>query len=237
MSHDDEVITRSRTRAPSWAEYLGIFLPPRSDLFEWAGRMNADKSSLSVGVFYLIRHAEPLRISPGRPEVESPLSDRGRRAAEQLPAQFVTVELDEIYSSPYRRARETVEPLARARNLSVIEIQEFRERTLGDGPFADPIFLRAVRATWDDFGFIHPGGESNESAQKRARLALNELLVRHGGRPIAISTHATLLALIVNSFDPSFGFEFWRQITMPDVYRLEVHGNRRPQIRRVGSNS
>jgi len=181
--------------------------------------------------------AEPLRISPGRPEVESPLSDRGRRAAEQLPARLVTVELDEIYSSPYRRARETVEPLARPRNLSVLEIREFRERTLGDGPFPDPIFLRAVRATWDDFGFIHPGGESNESAQKRARLALNELLVRHGGRPIAISTHATLLALIVNSFDPSFGFEFWRQITMPDVYRLEVHGNRRPQIRRVGSNS
>jgi len=206
-------------------------------LFERAGRINADKSSLGVSVFYLIRHAEPLRISPGRPEVESPLSDRGRRAAEQLPARFVTVELDVIYSSPYRRARETVEPLARAKNLSVIEIQEFRERTLGDGPFADPIFLPAVRATWDDFGFIHPGGESNESAQKRARLALNELLVRHGERPIAISTHATLLALIVNSFDQSFGFEFWRQITMPDVYRLEVHGNRRPQIRRVGSNS
>ena len=99
--------------------------------------MNADKSSLRTGVFYLIRHAEPLRISPGRPEVESPLSDRGRRAAEQLPARFVTVELEEIYSSPYRRARETVEPLARAKNLSVLEIQEFRERTLGDGPTAD----------------------------------------------------------------------------------------------------
>jgi 2,3-bisphosphoglycerate-dependent phosphoglycerate mutase len=189
-----------------------------------------------MSIFYLIRHADPLRNSSGRPEGESPLSDRGRRDAEQLASGFVAVELDAIYSSPYRRARETVEPIARAKGLSIREIQNFRERTLGDGPFADPIFLSAVRATWDDFGFIHPGGESNASAQKRARLALSELLVRHGGRPIAISTHATLLALIVNSFDQSFGFEFWRQITMPDLYRLEIHDNRCSRIERIVPN-
>ncbi len=187
-----------------------------------------------MSIFYLIRHAEPLRNPRGRPEGESPLSDRGRRDAEQLASRFVAVELEAIYSSPYRRARETIEPLARAKKLSILEIRDFRERTLGDGPFADPTFLDAVRATWEDFGFIHPGGESNASAQRRARLALNELLVRHAGRPIAISTHATLLALIVNSIDPSFGFEFWRQITMPDLYRLEIYDNRGPRIERIG---
>lgn len=186
-----------------------------------------------MSLAYLIRHAEPLFGPDGRPATDAALCERGRRDATNLVTRFADVKIEAIYSSPFRRARETVTPLARSRNLQIFDVLDLRERALGHGPFDDSDFELAVRATWTDFSFAHPGGESNAAAQSRGIAALRDLQARHGNGAIILSSHATLVALILNSFDSSIGFEFWRGISMPDVHRLEVDQTAAPRISRV----
>jgi Histidine phosphatase superfamily (branch 1) len=109
----------------------------------------------------LVRHAH----APWSPDESGGLSPEGRLAAERLAGILAAERIDAIYSSPYSRARETVDPLARRLSLAIHEIADLRERHLGGGAFDD--FRAAVRATWDDFSFAHPGGETNAAAQRR----------------------------------------------------------------------
>ncbi len=48
-----------------------------------------------------------------------PLSNKGQKQAEELVAMFKPFTISDIYSSPYLRCVQTVEPLARARRLQV----------------------------------------------------------------------------------------------------------------------
>jgi 2,3-bisphosphoglycerate-dependent phosphoglycerate mutase len=41
------------------------------------------------------------------------------------------------------------------------------------------------------------------------------------------------MTLILNGFDPSFGYEFWRELSFPDVYALEFEGTALNRVRRM----
>jgi 2,3-bisphosphoglycerate-dependent phosphoglycerate mutase len=68
----------------------------------------------------VIRHALPVRTAneDGSP-ADPPLSETGRQQAARLAAWLKDERIDALYSSPMRRARETVQPLADARGLAV----------------------------------------------------------------------------------------------------------------------
>ena len=59
---------------------------------------------------YLIRHAESDRSV--RKSGSRPLTEKGREDALKLVGLFQGMEIDRIYSSPYKRALDTVSPLA-----------------------------------------------------------------------------------------------------------------------------
>jgi 2,3-bisphosphoglycerate-dependent phosphoglycerate mutase len=40
-----------------------------------------------------------------------------------------------------------------------------------------------------------------------------------------LATHGNLLALVLNALDPRFGYEFWRQLSFPDLYQLMFDGS------------
>src|SRR6185312_13705922 len=62
----------------------------------------------------LVRHAEAVAPSdPHHEENDRPLTDAGRRDAERLAGALAAEAADAIYSSPYPRAVQTVEPFAR----------------------------------------------------------------------------------------------------------------------------
>ena len=56
-----------------------------------------------------------------------PLDERGRRQAKALVAQLEAYPLTAIYSSPAARCTQTVEPIANARSLPVLEREELSE--------------------------------------------------------------------------------------------------------------
>lgn len=179
-------------------------------------------------VAILVRHAH----ADWTPDENRSLSTAGYAAAAALAERLRHLPVDALYASPAARARQTVEPIAAARGLPVHIVDDLRERVLGAGPFDD--WLAAVRAVWDDADFAWLGGESNRVAQGRGVAALERILALHAGQHVVIGTHGNLLALILQHYDPSVDFAFWRSLTMPDAYRLRFGANG-IQYSRIGS--
>lgn len=175
----------------------------------------------------LVRHAHAEWV----PDETRPLSAEGRRDAERLVPLLVSIAPDTLYSSPYVRARQTIEPLAERLALPIEEIEGFRERTLADG--AVPDFEGAMLASWQDFSLAFPGGETSSEAQERIHAAFEELTARHATGTVIVATHGNVLALLFNRFDPKHHYEFWRSITWPDVFRLSVDDGRVASIERL----
>jgi 2,3-bisphosphoglycerate-dependent phosphoglycerate mutase len=169
---------------------------------------------LSVTTIYLVRHAH----ADWSPDDNRPLSPAGIEAAERVKQTLSPFPIGAIYTSPSRRAMMTVVPLAESLSLSPGPVDDLRERALPVESVAD--FERLVRAFWASPG--EPmAGESNTQAQARGVAVLRRVLARHDGQHVVVSTHGNLLALILNAYDSAIGFEFWRRLSFPDVYRVE----------------
>jgi broad specificity phosphatase PhoE len=148
-----------------------------------------------------------------------PLSRAGQRAAEKVAARLIAAPIRAIYSSPSRRAIDTVAPLAIRLGLEPVIVPELRERELP--VVAASEFERTVREAWQTPERALQGGESNVAAQARGVPVIRDVLARHRGDEVVVSTHGNLLALILNAFDASVGFDFWKGLSFPDVYQAD----------------
>ncbi|KAB1197605.1 MULTISPECIES: histidine phosphatase family protein [Haloferax] len=171
-------------------------------------------------VVSFVRHAH----SPYVPNAERTrgLSARGRRDAAAVTAHLADV-ADVVVTSPFERARATVEGIADAAGVPLIEDEDFRERELAGDHVED--FDSAVEHLWANPTASHPGGESHVEAQARGVAAVERLVDAYPGRHVVVGTHGTLMALVFNAFDPRYGYEFWTGLSTPDVYEATfIHG-------------
>lgn len=168
---------------------------------------------------YLIRHAHAF----WQPEAheQSPLSAKGHKAAQRVAEIMGELPITAVYSSPARRAQQTIQPLAQRRQLPVLEQHGLSERRLSGIPVPDADFREAVRHSWAHPQDALPGGEPNQLAQQRGVRAIEQIRANHPGEHIAIATHGNLLALILQHYDASVDFAFWQGMTMPDIYQLD----------------
>lgn len=170
-------------------------------------------------IFYLVRHAHANWL----PDENRPLSERGFLDAQRVADILHQFSVSAIYASPYRRARQTVEPLAGQLNLSFNILPNLRERQLARDPVEN--FAEAVKKVWQNPSFAHPGGESNVVAQQRGMGVVNQLKQQHPTDHVVLATHGNLMALILQHFDSTLGYEFWKSLLMPDIYRLTPDDN------------
>ena len=174
----------------------------------------------------LIRHAEPEAVgAPGVSDDDRPLTDAGRAAAEELAAEFDGYGLTAIYSSPYLRAVQTINPLAQRRGLEVQLLSDLRERRLAREALDD--WRATLQHAWSDADYAAPGGESGRDAQRRAVALLDLLRSRHpdGGR-LVLASHGNLISLVLQALEPDVDFEFHMAMPNPAVYRLTHDGVR-----------
>jgi 8-oxo-dGTP diphosphatase len=75
----------------------------------------------------LVRHAAAGVRKPGPGDEARPLSATGLAQAAGLVRQLEAVELARVLSSPFTRCRQTVEPLASARTLTVEDLEALAE--------------------------------------------------------------------------------------------------------------
>jgi len=140
-----------------------------------------------------------------------------------------------IYSSPEKRAYQTISPFAEQLGIPIEINADLRERKLGDKAFED--FLGTVEIAWQNPIFAHPGGESNADAQKRGLAVVKRLQAKHPNEAVVLSTHGNLIALILQGFDSKIDFLFWKSLSMPDIYRLDFQRFEKKLINRLWLNN
>lgn len=172
----------------------------------------------------LVRHAEP--VPPGDPRYEEndrPLSATGAEQALRLAARLADPPPAAIYSSPYARAVQTIEPLSDRTGLAIGIIDDLRERLLATGPLPD--WLSQLQQCFADFDARAPGGESSREAQNRVVRTLSVLRDRHPEERVIVASHGNLIALALHARAPDVvDFDFWAAIPMPAVYELPAGG-------------
>ncbi|GAK08699.1 histidine phosphatase family protein [Geomicrobium sp. JCM 19038] len=166
---------------------------------------------------YFIRHAHATYSDDDR---NRRLSSIGRIQSEAIAKQFESIRVDQIVSSPYHRAIQTIEPLAKQKGLSVQLEDAFRERESGLG--FEQNFEEKIKALWESPDLYYGSGESNAQAQRRGQAATKQLIEAYENKSVVIATHGNLLALILSAYDPTFTFESWRTMPMPAVYNVIV---------------
>ena len=130
----------------------------------------------------LVRHGETDWNADGRlqGQTDRPLTDFGRRQAQQLAEQLADEGLEAIYSSDLSRARETAEIVGRRLGLAVALDPALREKDWGTWEG-----LTAVER--DRVEFV---GESTEAHQERILGALRRIAERHpGDGRVLVVTH------------------------------------------------
>ncbi|WP_339149256.1 MULTISPECIES: histidine phosphatase family protein [unclassified Sutcliffiella] len=168
---------------------------------------------------YFVRHAHS-RYTPD--EWERPLSEKGYKDAERILGLIRPDNVDVVVSSPYKRAVQTVEGVARHYNLEIEIFEDLKERTLTGKPAED--FIAAITKVWEEPNFAWEGGESNKDAQTRGVGLIHHLLDKYEGKNVAIGTHGNIMVLIMNHFDKQYDFSFWNGLDMPDIYKLTFDG-------------
>lgn len=170
---------------------------------------------------YFIRHCDTdYSVRDGRIR---PLTEQGLRDAALLPLKLEEIPLDAIYSSPYKRAVDTVTPLAEARGLPVIQAEGFHEQLSGNRTVNKHIpFDEVITACWTDRDYHAEGGESLAMVRERNIAALSEVLRAQQGKTVAIGTHGMALSVIISHYFGT-GQEFFEEIReiMPYVVRLD----------------
>lgn len=164
-----------------------------------------------------VRHCE----SSGQTN-NAPLTAKGLADARDLVRRLSPLGIDAVYSSPYVRAVQTIEPFAAAEGLAINIDDGLRERLLAAEPLDD--WLEHIRLSFDDFHHRAPGWETLREAQIRGLAAL-ERIHNDGARNTAVVSHGNLLSSLLNRMDPTFGFAHWRAMANPALYRVTLeHG-------------
>ena len=176
---------------------------------------------------YLVRHAESAP-SPGVPEPDWPLSEDGRRQANDLVSVLAELPISTVYSSPYLRAVDTVQPFADQASLEVNLVEDLRERRLSAGIAPRSDWRKSLQRAWAEFDWAPPGGESSAQCQRRVAASLLDLAVAHPGDAMLAASHGHAIALFLNSIDRSFGFEDWAALMNPDLFLIR-YGNDGPE--------
>ena len=174
---------------------------------------------------YFVRHAQTDYSNPidkDRPLTAEGMQDR-YLARDYMVKQGLIGQLTHIYASNFRRAADTVWPIAEAAGLPVEEKEEFREWTLlakGEE------YYSISRRAWEDFTYRYETCETLQEVQARNLQKLRELVAEHPGETIVIGTHGTALSTIIHYYKPDYGYEEFLKIMefKPWIVRFQYDG-------------
>lgn len=147
---------------------------------------------------YFVRHAQSdSSVRDGRIR---PLTPQGVKDAAGLTEIFENITVHSVYSSPFKRAVDTVKPIALSKELEIVTVEDFRERKSDS---SKSISIRElIKRQWKDFSYTVNDGESYKAVESRNIVALKELLRREQGNTVIIGTHGVSMSVMLNYFTP-----------------------------------
>ncbi|GIJ34549.1 histidine phosphatase family protein [Micromonospora sediminimaris] len=167
----------------------------------------------------LVRHARSVPpTADGPDDFTRPLTRDGLRQAHELVPALTEPRPAAVWSSPYRRAIQTVQPTADALGLPVRTRTELRE--WDDGLAFTEVWERHYVRSWTDLCYARPGGESLDQLSIRAVEAVRALARHHAGRVVLVGSHGTFICRALAGFGVPVSWATVRQMPMPALYRL-----------------
>jgi probable phosphoglycerate mutase len=149
-----------------------------------------------VTTFYLVRHAAHDlvdRVLAGR-TIDVALNAHGRRQAEAIAKLLARERIDQVISSPRKRARQTAEPIAQTLGPPLVIAPQIDEHDAGlwSGLAFDALKRDPRWRLWNEHrGEVRPPcGESMRELQARIVGYLERLAARHPNDRIVLVTHA-----------------------------------------------
>ncbi|GAB3066378.1 histidine phosphatase family protein [Virgibacillus ainsalahensis] len=169
---------------------------------------------------YFVRHC----TADGQHK-DSPLTTIGIRQAYLLSEFFSeqNIKFDKIISSPYLRAIESIKPFAELEDIEINIDDRLTERILSEDPVDD--WMDVVEHSFYHRDFALPGGESANEVIARANIVMEDIFSSKEIENIIIISHGNLLALLLNQYDPDFGFQQWKELRNPDVFLINYHND------------
>ena len=154
--------------------------------------------------YILLRHAHSKFSSD---DFNRTLSEKGFSSLDQL--EFLnSFNIDYYFSSPYKRAFETVNSSPIQFDKIVLD-NRLRERKLSSTFIKDSEFEDSIKYLWQNPSESLSGGESNQDALARVLNFLMELEERYSEKTILLSSHGNLIGILLHHFDSSFDYENW----------------------------
>lgn len=166
----------------------------------------------------LIRHATTTGQAP-----DAPLAPEGYAQAKGLIPVLSKLSAGPLYSSPFRRALETLEPYADTIGQSITTLNGLHERTLSPTPLND--WEDHLKRSFQDPNYAPVGGESLNMLYERTQPAFSQIEAVGGPLP-AFVTHGGITSALFNRIDPQFGFEKGRRLGNPALFEVTLEGGR-----------
>ena len=155
---------------------------------------------------FLLRHGEVEeryhRVFGGR--IDMDLSPRGHEQARALAGFLRRRPIDAIYTSPMRRAQQTLAPLASHCPRAAITHPEFREVDFGDwtGLTWEQVHSRYQISAMDWLEQIERGAianaETGAAFRSRVEPPLRQIVQEHGGQSVAIVCHGGVIRMMLS---------------------------------------
>lgn len=171
---------------------------------------------------YFIRHAQSdYNIHD---DMTRPLSVKGADDTALVTEFLCDKQIDVVFSSPYKRAVDTIAGFTKSVNLPIQTVDDFRERKV------DSVWVEDFKAfsekQWANFSYKLSDGECLAEVQERNIAALNDILAEQKGKNIVIGTHGTALSTMINYYDPTFRFDDFMAMVniMPWVVKMKFDG-------------
>lgn len=156
---------------------------------------------------YVVRHGQTdsniRRTCLGLKDV--PLNKKGRQQARELAARFKNIDIDVVYTSPLKRAVETISPYLELKGMNMRMSFGLIERDYGK--WDDMTFEEIEREYPEEYmrwteeliSYKVPDGESAEDVQKRVNAFLEKMLRENDGKTIMLVTHLGTARHIISS--------------------------------------
>jgi probable phosphoglycerate mutase len=161
-------------------------------------------------VAFFIRHGETdlNQADAFRGDIDIPLNENGLQQAADLPNYLAAYKLSALFHSGMKRTAQTLEPLAKAKNLTSTGIKDFNSLDTGD--FSG---LPKNEENRDKMAYyrenpeeVIPGGESVQAFRDRVDPLISKVITigEESGAPAAAAIHGSVMREISRLFDKSY---------------------------------
>lgn len=185
---------------------------------------------------YFVRHGQSVdNAAPVFQAYDSPLSEKGRKQAEQLAERARHISFDSLVASPQKRAKETAQKIAAATDhkieFSDLFIERFKPTSIDGKPWDDEL----ANKTWREWekSLVTPGlkiedGENYDEILARAEKALRYLQERRE-QSIVVVSHGHFIRTIIarvllgNAITPETLKNFYKLTSLENTAITVLH--------------